>query len=220
MRSDKSLPSSFRAEETWKTDPRTGAAAPSFERLTYYYGPDYHRHSYSGYERNKFYLNDGGRTFLDLSGVSAVDSIADSRSWCALDYDRDGWSDIALVNANSPLLNLYRNTLGARIDRNFIKVRLEGGARAGEAAAPWSNRDAVGASVDVVVGERTLRRVRRLGEGYAAQNSAVLTIGIGTAQEADSVLVHWPSGKTTKLNNPTPAGQELILKERDSGTEP
>ena len=214
MRSDESLPDSFRDEGTWKSDPQTGVEAPAIERLTHYYGPDYHRHSYSGYERNKLYLNLGGETFADISGVSGADNIADSRSWAALDYDRDGWTDIALVNANTPLLNLYRNRIGERSQFNHIKVCLIGGARAGDSSVGWSNRDAVGAVVEVNVGDRTLRRNRQLGEGFAAQNSAMLTIGIGVSLAADSIEVTWPSGKVTRVDTPTSAGSFVNIDER------
>ena len=214
MRTDSSLPPEFRAEKTWTTDPDTGASAPALDRANYYHGPDYHRHSYSGYERNKLFLNVAGKTFADLSGVSGADNIADSRSWCALDFDQDGWTDIALVNSNQPLLNLYQNRMGERSKNNHLKIRLLGGARAGERSVGWSNRDAVGAVVEIVTGSRTLRRVRHLGEGYAAQNSATLTIGIGEAPAADSLRVTWPSGKTTQITTPTPAGAVLTLKER------
>lgn len=214
MRTDSSLPSEFRAEKTWTTDPNTGAIAPALDRTNFYHGPDYHRHSYSGYERNKLYLNVGGKTFADLSGVSGADNIADSRSWCALDYDQDGWTDIALVNSNYPLLNLYRNQMGERSKNNHLKIRLLGGARAGEQSSAWSNRDAVGAVVELVIGSRTLRRVRQLGEGYAAQNSATLTVGLGEASAADSLRVTWPSGKTTKVSTAIPAGMVLTLEER------
>ena len=213
MRSDKSLPADFRNEKTWKLDPRTGESAPAQERLTYYYGPDYHRHSYSGYERNKFYLNLAGKTFADLSAISGADDIADSRSWCALDFDRDGWTDLALVNANSPLLNLYRNRINDVSRNNHVKVQLVGGAQEAQPSHEWSNRDAVGAIVEVTLGERTLRRVRQLGEGYAAQNSATLTIGIGKATTIDSIRVTWPSGKTTRTRE-VRAGETVVVRER------
>lgn len=217
MRSDESLPESFRSDKVWQTDPESGAAAPSQDRLTYYYGPDYHRHPYSGSERNKLFLNLGGEEFADLSGISGADSIADSRSWVSIDYDRDGWNDIALVNANSPLLNLYRNQIGLGPDsagRGWIKLRLVGGARPGGPSSEWSNRDAVGAAVEVRVGERRLRRVRQLGEGLAAQNSATLTVGIGAATAADSISVTWPSGRTTSSGR-VESGTTLTLRERD-----
>lgn len=214
MRSDNSLPPSFREEGIWKKDPETGAENPALERLTHYYGPDYHRHSYSGYERNKFYLNLEGKTFADLSAISGADNIADSRSWCALDFDRDGWTDLAMVNANTPLLNLYRNRIGDRSQNKSLKIRLVGGAQASGERGSWSNRDGVGASIELKTGSRMIRRVRQLGEGYAAQNSAVLIIGLGGAETADSVRVSWPSGKTSEIAGPIAAGRELIVRER------
>ena len=204
MRSDESLPTAFREDKSWRTDPNTGAPDPSQERLTFYYGPDYHRHSYSGYERNKFYLNLGGKTFVDLSGISGADDIADSRTWAAIDYDGAGWTAIALV---------YSNT-GEIAKTLYVKVLLVGGAEGGEGDGQWSNRDGVGAVVEVSVGGRTLRRVRNLGEGYAAQNSATLTVGISHSEAAESIKVSWPSGKVTEVTEPPRAGSSIIIRER------
>ena len=65
--------------------------------------------SHSGHERNRLFLNRAGEQFVDVSGVSGLDDAADGRSFALLDFDRDGWLDIAVVNANAPLLRLYRN---------------------------------------------------------------------------------------------------------------
>ena len=64
-------------------------------------------HSFSGGERNRFFLNGAGRTYTDLSGVSGLDSIADSRGFALIDYDRDGWMDLVVVNSNEPQLQLF-----------------------------------------------------------------------------------------------------------------
>jgi len=213
VRSDESLPDQFRNNKSWGTDPKTGKVKPSQERLTYYYGPNYHRHSYSGYERNKFYLNISGNTFADLSGVSGADDVADGRTWAALDYDRDGWTDIALVNANAPLLSLYRNGIGEINKSNHIKVLLVGGAVGKDPGKGLSNMDGVGAVVEVMSGDRLIKRVRNLGEGYAAQNSATMTIGIGSEDTAQSVKVRWPSGKVTMSQLPVKAGSIIVMKE-------
>ncbi len=213
MRSDESLSEQFRNNESWGTDPRTGKVKPSQERLTYYYGPNYHRHSYSGYERNKFYLNVSGETFADLSGVSGADDVADSRTWAALDYDKDGWTDIALVNANAPLLSLYRNTIGEIKKSNHIKILLVGGADGKDPGKGLSNKDGVGAVVEVVSGDRLIKRVRKLGDGYAAQNSSTMTIGIGSEITAQSIKVRWPSGKITMSQSPIKAGSMIVMKE-------
>ena len=213
MRSDASLPDQFRNNKSWGTDPKTGKVKPSQERLTYYYGPNYHRHSYSGYERNKFYLNVSGETFADLSGISGADDIADSRTWAALDYDQDGWTDIALVNANAPLLSLYRNTIGEIKKSNHIKILLVGGADGKDLGKGLSNKDGVGAVVEVVSGDRLIKRVRKLGDGYAAQNSSTMTIGIGSELTAQSIKVRWPSGKITMSQSPIKAGSMIVMKE-------
>lgn len=213
MRSDQSLPDQFRNNKSWGTDPRTGKLKPSLERLTYYYGPDYHRHSYSGYEKNKFYLNVSGNTFADLSGVSGADDVADGRTWAALDYDRDGWTDIALVNANAPLLSLYRNRIGEMKKSNHIKVFLVGGAEGKDPGKGLSNRDGVGAVIEVMSGDRLIKRVRNLGEGYAAQNSATMTIGIGLEDTVQSVKVRWPSGKITMSESSVRAGSIIVMEE-------
>lgn len=213
MRSDESLPDQFRNNKSWGTDPRTGKLKPSLERLTYYYGPDYHRHSYSGYEKNKFYLNVSGNTFADLSGVSGADDVADGRTWAALDYDRDGWTDIALVNANAPLLSLYRNRIGEMKKSNHIKVFLVGGAEGKDPGKGLSNRDGVGAVIEVMSGDRLIKRVRNLGEGYAAQNSATMTIGIGLEDTVQSVKVRWPSGKITMSESSVRAGSIIVMEE-------
>ena len=213
MRSDESLPDQFRNNKSWGTDPKTGKVKPSQERLTYYYGPNYHRHSYSGYERNKFYLNVSGETFADLSGISGADDVADSRTWAALDYDQDGWTDIALVNANAPLLSLYRNTIGEIKKSNHIKILLVGGADGKDLGKGLSNKDGVGAVVEVVSGDRLIKRVRKLGDGYAAQNSSTMTIGIGSELTAQSIKVRWPSGKITMSQSPIKAGSMIVMKE-------
>lgn len=213
MRSDESLSDQFRNNESWGTDPRTGKINPSQERLTYYYGPNYHRHSYSGYERNKFYLNLSGQTFADLSGVSGADDIADSRTWAALDYDNDGWTDIALVNANAPLLSLYRNRIGELKKSNHIKILLVGGADENVPDQGLSNKDGVGAVVEVMSGDRSIKRVRRLGDGYAAQNSSTMTVGLGSEVTAQSIKVRWPSGKITMSGSPVSAGSIIVMKE-------
>ena len=213
MRSDESLSDKFRNNASWGTDPRTGKINPSQERLTYYYGPNYHRHSYSGYERNKFYLNLSGQTFADLSGVSGADDISDSRTWAALDYDRDGWTDIALVNANAPLLSLYRNRIGELKKSNHIKILLVGGADGNVPDQGLSNKDGVGAVVEVMSGDRSIKRVRRLGDGYAAQNSSTMTVGIGSEVTVQSIKVRWPSGKITKRESPVSAGSVIIMNE-------
>ncbi len=218
MRTDTSQPAEVQQDELWQLDPVTGERRPEYERLNLS-GPGFHAHSYSGGERNRFFLNLAGANFTDLSTLSGADDEGDSRAWVQWDMDRDGWPDIALVNANVPSLSLYRNQLGTGYpQRRFIAVRLEGGSHSAAPQGGFSNRDGIGARLIVETGGVTLRRDRQCGEGFAAQNSATMLIGLGEAQQAGRITVHWPSRRTQSVEN-VPAGTLCIFREADGTCE-
>jgi len=153
--------------------------------------------SISGFERNRLFLSLQGRQFEDLSGVSGLDALADGRAFALLDYDRDGWQDIAVVNVNAPLLSLYRNDigLGDSGSARVIALRLVGGNHAPESSNRYGPRDGYGAVVTAYVQDAApIVREHRCGEGLAAQNSTTLLIGIGERDAVDSLTVRWPGG--------------------------
>ncbi len=155
--------------------------------------------SFSGHERNRLFVNLRGESFQELSGISGLDSEADGRSFAIFDFDRDGWQDIAVVNANAPLVELFRNRVGeaggveAAANR-MVAVRLFGSNQTDAAKPGSSNRDGIGTRVELRFGGHTAYRERRGGEGLAAQNSATLLIGVGARSEVDGLVVRWPSG--------------------------
>ena len=159
-------------------------------------------HSLSGKERNHLFLNaDAGDDFADVSALSGMDSASDARCFARLDYDRDGWQDVALVNANQPLMQLFHNDI-ARLpgaQGGMIAIRFVGGSTAAIPSG-LTNRDGYGAMVEVALsGGVILKREHRCGEGYAAQNSATMIIGIGGHREVESVSVRWPSGRAHRV---------------------
>ena len=154
--------------------------------------------SFSGHERNHLYVNIDGDDFLDVSGVTGLDHSGDSRAFASLDFDRDGWVDVAMVNANAPLFQLHRNRMGEMADAGsdrMVAVRLEGGNRSAEPSEEWTGRDGYGAIVTVRAADRTAIREHRAGEGFAAQNSSTLLVGLDGSDEAGSLQVRWPSGQ-------------------------
>ena len=154
--------------------------------------------SLSGNERDDMFLSQEAKQFTRVSGVSGADFPEDARGFALLDYDRDGWEDFAAVNANAPWFRLLRNEIPdsgvPAAAHGVIALRLVGGNRAAAPSAEWSTRDGFGAVVKVELPERTLLRELRAGEGFAAQNSTTMLIGIGDADAARSVTVRWPSG--------------------------
>ena len=197
----------FRKSADWKFDPLANTMRPEINQR-YEKGhvqvQDRRRwHSFSGHERNHLFLNESGSSFNDSSPLSGLDNIADGRSFAIFDFDRDGWQDIALVNANYPLLNIYRNEIGRTHDSgaNFVAVRLNGGNQSSKPSSDFSNRDGIGAAVTINVGDTTIRRELRCGEGFAAQNSSTLIIGVGSADRISNLAVRWPSGRESRCGD-------------------
>jgi len=164
--------------------------------------------SFSGHERDHFFVNLAGERFLDLGGIFGIDHPGDGRTIAMLDHDRDGWVDFAIASSNKPSLQLYRNKIGEVSGRapRFVALRLEGGARGLEPAAGLSPREGYGARVEVVTEAGTQALETRCGEGRSATHSRTLIVGLGEAERAERVTVRWPSGR------------ESVVEEVSSGT--
>ena len=180
--------------------------------------------SLSGSQRNRLFLNvQDGRDFIDISGLSAADSPADGRAFATLDFNRDGRTDLAIVNANEPLCQLFANNSAAG---QVLALRFVGGNDTDAASSAWSARDGYGAQVTVDVAGKTLVREHRAGEGFSAQNSSTLLVGLGPHERAEAVRVRWPSGRVQLLESAgagrlltvyenvedSPAGEEFVVE--------
>ena len=217
VRADENLARpSFRFSPEWKRTPAPDNLGPQIDaRLA---GVERHGdqilvHSLHGGERNRYFSNRGGRFFVDISGLSGLDNLADSRGFAVLDYDRDGWQDVALVNANQPLFNLYHNEMpAAGLKGGMIAIRFAGGNRTPAPSKEYACRDGFGARVVVDLGDGKIVREHRCGEGWSTQNSATMMVGIGSHTSVASVLVRWPSGKTASTQE-VPEGTLLTVYE-------
>jgi hypothetical protein len=111
-----------------------------------------------------------------------------ARGVASADIDLDGDADLIIAtNNNTPLL--LRNDGGNA--NNSIRVELTGSR---------SNRNAIGSIVWGETPGATVRRRVRSGSSYLSQSELPVTIGLGTAKTA-TVVIRWPSGKLTKLDN-------------------
>jgi len=158
--------------------------------------------SFSGHERNRTVLQrdvGGVVSYVDVSAVSGLDSLGDGRAFAWIDFDRDGRRDVVVTHANEPRVQLFRNQIG--VSHPVLAIRLVGAhTSSAPGAGALSNRDGIGALVEVE-SDGGMRRVElRAGEGLAAQNSAELLVGVrGTVK---AVRVQWPSGKRSVLKRP------------------
>ncbi|MGP0065837.1 MAG: CRTAC1 family protein [Isosphaeraceae bacterium] len=117
------------------------------------------------------------------------------------DLDNDGDIDLVVNHKDGPPA-LLRNDTETR--NHWIRLRLEG---------TRSNRDAVGARVEIEAGERTIVRQRKGGSSYASAHDPRLLIGLGDAPRAQRITVRWPSGRVD-LYLDTPAGADVVLREK------
>ncbi len=160
--------------------------------------------SFSGNERDSLYLNRGGNSFENVSAISGLDLVSDGRTFAYLDYDQDGWLDVALASANAPQLQLLRNEIGDSIkkQRNYVKLKLVGGNTSAKPSTTLSNRDGYGAKVIATLNNGIiLYREHHCGAGMAAQNSSTIHIGIGDATSISELKIIWPSGRVQTIKN-------------------
>ena len=171
---------------------------------------------WSGTERNHVYF--GGMPqgqFEDLSGITGLDDPGDGRSFALLDFDRDGWTDVALGNMNSPSLRLLRNGIGDRLGNanGFVALRFVGGNTKAAPSAEWSARDGFGTSVTLDLGnDEILYREHQPETGFLAQHTSTMIVGIGARDAIASLRVRWLSGKTNESAT-IPAGSLVTVYE-------
>lgn len=141
-------------------------------------------------QADQLYLNLGQGKFRDVS--------AEAGSWFGQkhvgrgaafgDIDNDGDLDVLSVPNEGPVA-LLRNDGGSR--GNWLELRLQGRS---------SNRDGIGAWIEVTAGGRTIRDEVRSAYSYCSANDLRAHFGLGSAPAAERIEIRWPSGKTEQLS--------------------
>lgn len=160
----------------------------------------FQRHNLSSFERNRAFLNVGGRNFLDISHISGADTDGDSRSAITVDFNHDGRLDLVLRQAGSQPIVLYESRFP---QRHFLQVTLRG--RAG-------NRLALGSRLMAFVGEQQIVRELYPLNSFRSQQPLAVHFGLGEAERVDKVVVLWPSGRKQTFSG-LPANRHVVLTE-------
>jgi hypothetical protein len=126
----------------------------------------------------------GGGKFADVSrdAGQVLSDRTTARGACFADYDNDGKVDAFVVNLGG------RGTLVHNVSTDtghWIAVKLVG---------TKSNRDGIGARVEVAAAGKRWTAERVAGSGYLSQDDGRLHFGLGAATTIDKLIVHWPSG--------------------------
>jgi hypothetical protein len=97
------------------------------------------------------------------------------------DLDNDGHSDVVVANnGEAPLL--LRNTGGA--SNRWLGLRLVGST---------ANREAIGATISWSVGGIKRSLLKTSGGSYLSSHDPREVLGLGPAEKADWLEVHWPA---------------------------
>ncbi len=144
--------------------------------------------SFSGNERNCLYLNVGNPDqirFANISAVSGFDFPDDGRGLASTDWDFDGDLDFWISNRNAPRIRFLRNDLPE--GNRFLQVKLNGNGTT-------CNRDAIGARLELDVGDTTLLKTVIAGDSFLAQSSKWVHFGLGPVDGPGELRVRWPDG--------------------------
>ncbi len=130
----------------------------------------------------QMFLNNGDKTFTEISPLERVNSFAIG------DLNSDGFLDIFAgygSGFNNPGAGADIIHMNQGNDNNYLSVALQGVV---------SNRDAIGAKLTLHGPWGIQVREVRAGESYGITHSAHQNFGLGTNTNIDSLVINWPSG--------------------------
>lgn len=157
-------------------------------------------HNLSAFERNRVYLNVGGREFLDMSHLTGADSDGDGRGVVAADLRNTGMPDLIVRQAGGEPLLLFENRFPPA---HYLTVTLRGDK---------SNRRGIGARLTAEVNGRKIVRELFPANGYLAQGPSQVHFGLGADAKIDRLMIRWPSGKVQELKG-VAANRHVVIDE-------
>lgn len=178
---------------------------------------------------SKLMRNNGDGTFTDATAGSGVLDANLGIENAPADFDNDGYVDI-LSNSNilfnngdftftnyslnmpmsgaigdtnnDGFLDVFRNGtiyLNNTNDNNWVKLTTVG---MGHATANMSNRNGIGARVELITASGTQIRDVRSGEGFEFMSTLNTHFGLGSESSIQEIRIYWPSGTVDVITNP------------------
>ena len=146
---------------------------------------------YAQRDPSDLFLGQPDGKFREVADVAGILSFDRGRGAALADFNLDGLLDLVEVNYGAPT-KLWRNVGSGTAQHpepmgSWIALRL---------AQTGANRDAIGAWVDVRVGDHVVQREVTVGGGHAGGQLGWIHFGIGTVEHVD-VRVQWPDGITS-----------------------
>ncbi len=139
---------------------------------------------------NNLLLQKADASFTEVGDVAGVASFANARGGILADFNLDGLIDLVVVNRRETA-KVWRNVTPDA--GRWIEILL---------ADLSSNRDAIGAWVEVRQGEQIQTREITSGGGHASGQNGWWHFGTGASQSVD-VRITWPDGRVGEWQTAT-----------------
>jgi hypothetical protein len=165
---------------------------------------------YATRDPSDLFLGQPRGAFVQAAEAAGIVDFARGRGAALADLNLDGLPDLVEVFYEESV-RVWRNTgVGGRGAQGEAGHWL--GVRPTQTGA---NRDAIGAWVEVKIGEVTLRRELTIGGGHAGGQLGWVHFGLGPADAAE-VRVLWPDGTAGPWLHA--AADQFVIVERDAAT--
>lgn len=184
---------------------------------------------------NRFMRNNGDGTFTDIINTTGINPGSLGAWNCdAADLDNNGWVDIlsemssqvywnngdgtfspGAIGVNSGGIGDFNNDgfldvingntryMNNGNSNNWVKFHLDGIV---------SNKDAIGARVEIYGDWGIQIREVRAGRSFDPASSLTVHFGLGQHDEIDQMVVRWPSGMVTSIDNPAINTQHFVTE--------
>ncbi len=144
---------------------------------------------YASRDPSNLLLGQPDGTFVEGAEAAGILTYARGRGGALADFNLDGMLDLVEVNLGDTT-RIWRNVGSGTAEAPATM----GGWLALRLSEPGGNRDAIGAKVEVRVGEAVIRREITVGGGHIGGELGWVHVGLGPATTAQ-VRVTWPDGE-------------------------